>query len=171
MLRTVLDVMPAKWPASRRINRMPRPAQRSAFVPRIHVVFHRNASTATTCHHCNDAPCVTSLPDPGAVCRQRQHPVYPVRVYRLQKLRRRLPIWRNRDGRQRGRWPAAGAKMRSLSRAPLRRTGLRGQLPDSGAARNGRKRAPAFTAGKTNPLCPWAAAGRASWRKARSDPG
>ena len=38
------------------------PAQRSAFVPRIHVVFHRNASTATTCHHCNDAPCVTSCP-------------------------------------------------------------------------------------------------------------
>lgn len=38
------------------------PAQRSAFIPRIHVVFHRNASTATTCHHCNDAPCVTSCP-------------------------------------------------------------------------------------------------------------
>ncbi|HCD5781985.1 (Fe-S)-binding protein [Klebsiella aerogenes] len=38
------------------------PAQRSAFVPRIHVVFHRNTSTATTCHHCNDAPCVTSCP-------------------------------------------------------------------------------------------------------------
>lgn len=38
------------------------PAQRSAFVPRIHVVFHQNASTATTCHHCNDAPCVTSCP-------------------------------------------------------------------------------------------------------------
>lgn len=38
------------------------PALRSDFTPRIHVVFHRNVSSATTCHHCNNAPCVTSCP-------------------------------------------------------------------------------------------------------------
>ncbi|EDU7996305.1 formate-dependent uric acid utilization protein YgfT [Salmonella enterica subsp. diarizonae] len=38
------------------------PMQRSAFVPRIQVVFHRNTSTTTTCHHCNDSPCVASCP-------------------------------------------------------------------------------------------------------------
>lgn len=38
------------------------PGQRSDFLPRIHVFFHRNVSSATTCHHCNDAPCVSSCP-------------------------------------------------------------------------------------------------------------
>ncbi|NIY48224.1 formate-dependent uric acid utilization protein YgfT [Cedecea colo] len=38
------------------------PQQRSHFLPRIHVFFHRNVSSATTCHHCNDAPCVASCP-------------------------------------------------------------------------------------------------------------
>ncbi|MTH48362.1 formate-dependent uric acid utilization protein YgfT [Intestinirhabdus alba] len=38
------------------------PQQRRDFLPHIHVVFHRNASSATTCHHCNDAPCVLSCP-------------------------------------------------------------------------------------------------------------
>ncbi|MRT51861.1 MULTISPECIES: formate-dependent uric acid utilization protein YgfT [Enterobacteriaceae] len=38
------------------------PTQRRDFLPRIHVVFHHKQSSATTCHHCNDAPCVTSCP-------------------------------------------------------------------------------------------------------------
>ena len=38
------------------------PLQRDDFLPRIRVFFHRNASSATTCHHCNDAPCVGSCP-------------------------------------------------------------------------------------------------------------
>ncbi|EKD5484588.1 formate-dependent uric acid utilization protein YgfT [Salmonella enterica subsp. arizonae] len=38
------------------------PQQRSDFLPRIHVFFHRNTSSATTCRHCNDAPCVASCP-------------------------------------------------------------------------------------------------------------
>ena len=38
------------------------PQQRDDFLPRIRVFFHRNASSATTCHHCNDAPCVGSCP-------------------------------------------------------------------------------------------------------------
>ncbi|HAT1581677.1 TPA: formate-dependent uric acid utilization protein YgfT [Raoultella ornithinolytica] len=38
------------------------PQQRRHFLPRIHIVFHRNESRAATCHHCNDAPCVTSCP-------------------------------------------------------------------------------------------------------------
>lgn len=38
------------------------PEKRSDFLPRIRVVLHRNVSTATTCHHCNDAPCVTCCP-------------------------------------------------------------------------------------------------------------
>jgi glutamate synthase small subunit-like protein len=38
------------------------PVQRSDFLPRIHVLFHSKASSATTCHHCNNAPCVTSCP-------------------------------------------------------------------------------------------------------------
>lgn len=38
------------------------PQQRSGFLPRIHVSFHRNSSNATTCHHCNNAPCVGSCP-------------------------------------------------------------------------------------------------------------
>lgn len=38
------------------------PLQRRDFQPRIHVVFHRKESRAATCHHCNDAPCVTSCP-------------------------------------------------------------------------------------------------------------
>ena len=38
------------------------PQQRSDFLPRIRVFFHRNASSATTCRHCNDAPCVGACP-------------------------------------------------------------------------------------------------------------
>lgn len=38
------------------------PQQRRDFLPRIHVVPQRNASSATTCRHCNDAPCVASCP-------------------------------------------------------------------------------------------------------------
>ena len=38
------------------------PRQRSDFLPRIRVFFHRHASSATTCRHCNDAPCVGSCP-------------------------------------------------------------------------------------------------------------
>jgi glutamate synthase small subunit-like protein len=38
------------------------PLKRADFQPRIHVVFHRKESNATTCHHCNDAPCVASCP-------------------------------------------------------------------------------------------------------------
>lgn len=38
------------------------PQQRRDFLPRIHIVFHRKESRAATCHHCNDAPCVTSCP-------------------------------------------------------------------------------------------------------------
>lgn len=38
------------------------PQQRSDFLPRIHVIFKRGASSATTCHHCNDAPCVAVCP-------------------------------------------------------------------------------------------------------------
>lgn len=38
------------------------PLQRDDFLPRIRVFFQRNASSATTCHHCNDAPCVSSCP-------------------------------------------------------------------------------------------------------------
>lgn len=38
------------------------PALRQDFTPRITVVFHRTTSTASTCRHCNDAPCVTSCP-------------------------------------------------------------------------------------------------------------
>lgn len=38
------------------------PQNRRDFTPRIHVVFHRNASNAATCRHCNDAPCVASCP-------------------------------------------------------------------------------------------------------------
>lgn len=38
------------------------PQQRSHFLPRIHVFSQGNASTATTCRHCNDAPCVSSCP-------------------------------------------------------------------------------------------------------------
>ena len=38
------------------------PQQRSDFLPRIRVFFNRKASSATTCRHCNDAPCVGSCP-------------------------------------------------------------------------------------------------------------
>lgn len=38
------------------------PRQRSDFLPRIHVFFHRHASSTATCHQCNDAPCVSSCP-------------------------------------------------------------------------------------------------------------
>ncbi|MDF7680214.1 formate-dependent uric acid utilization protein YgfT [Enterobacteriaceae bacterium ESL0689] len=38
------------------------PAQRSDFAPRIHVFFDHDASSATTCRHCNDAPCVGACP-------------------------------------------------------------------------------------------------------------
>ncbi|ROP62594.1 glutamate synthase small subunit-like protein [Enterobacter sp. BIGb0383] len=38
------------------------PRQRTDFLPRIRVFFHRHASSATTCHHCHDAPCVSSCP-------------------------------------------------------------------------------------------------------------
>lgn len=38
------------------------PVKRSEFLPRIHVFIHRNTTSATTCHHCNDAPCVSSCP-------------------------------------------------------------------------------------------------------------
>ncbi|WP_039057635.1 formate-dependent uric acid utilization protein YgfT [Enterobacter sp. Bisph1] len=38
------------------------PEQRTDFYPRIHVYSHRHASTAITCHQCDDAPCVTSCP-------------------------------------------------------------------------------------------------------------
>ncbi|MEX3019760.1 FAD-dependent oxidoreductase [Kluyvera sp. STS39-E] len=32
------------------------------FKPRLHVISHRHQSSVATCHHCNDAPCVTSCP-------------------------------------------------------------------------------------------------------------
>lgn len=38
------------------------PQQRRDFIPRIHVVFRGHESCATTCRHCNDAPCVASCP-------------------------------------------------------------------------------------------------------------
>ncbi|MRT56933.1 formate-dependent uric acid utilization protein YgfT [Enterobacteriaceae bacterium RIT693] len=38
------------------------PLRRTDFLPRIHVIFHRHASNATTCRHCNDAPCVSACP-------------------------------------------------------------------------------------------------------------
>ena len=126
------------------------PAQRSAFVPRIHVVFHRNTSTATTCHHCNDAPCVTSCPT-QALYVANDSIQFTRRVYRLQNCVVACPfgaIEMVASGKMARSW----RKMRSLSRSSLRRAGLRGQLPDSGAARNGRERPEAVAAGKTNPL-------------------
>ncbi|GLR10305.1 oxidoreductase (Fe-S)-binding subunit [Mixta theicola] len=38
------------------------PEERSAFIPRIQVIFQEKSSVAVTCRHCNDAPCVESCP-------------------------------------------------------------------------------------------------------------
>ncbi|QHM73844.1 formate-dependent uric acid utilization protein YgfT [Mixta intestinalis] len=38
------------------------PASHSEFIPRIRVIFRGSESIATTCRHCNDAPCVASCP-------------------------------------------------------------------------------------------------------------
>ncbi len=38
------------------------PQHRQHFYPRIQLISHRAGTTAVTCHHCNDAPCVTACP-------------------------------------------------------------------------------------------------------------
>ncbi|STT82489.1 electron transport protein HydN [Klebsiella pneumoniae] len=104
------------------------------FAPRIRVVKSGDISTAMACRQCEDAPCASVCPQ-GAI--QRDNDVWwgrPAALHRLQKLHGGLPV--QRDDRYGNEPAGAGAEMRSMP-SPRRRTGLRGRLPDAGAAGDG----------------------------------
>ena len=108
------------------------------FAPRIRVVKSDELSTATLCRQCEDAPCANVCPEgairhEGDVWRVDQRLCIGCKSCMVACPYGAMTVMLTDEGVQALKC-AAGAKMRSLSRAPLRRTGLRGQLPDSGAA-------------------------------------
>ncbi|STS78772.1 electron transport protein HydN [Klebsiella pneumoniae] len=143
-----IAVVPAKWPGAVAHQQAQDVAALSTnhFAPRIRVVKSGDISTAMACRQCEDAPCASVCPQ-GAI--QRDNDVWWVdqrRCIGCKKLHGGLPV--RRDDRYGNEPAGAGAEMRSMP-SPRRRTGLRGRLPDAGAAGDGSRGAGSAMRAKT----------------------